>query len=175
MLIQTVLKLWYGRRQGVWTSPGKKSWVAICFLEEKLVQTSMEKQFDPFPRWNCLGSAQIQDFFSGVGSRPDGQKTVWTTFFFQSYLQFTEGVQYFYYRENNTFPRIQRGSNIFQGVQLFSLGGGGGGGSKRKPYILWFTRGVRIPYPPSGSALVARTHVWWWIFSPCSRFSYHTF
>ena len=27
----------------------------------------------------------------------------------------TEGVQWFYYRENFTFPRIQRGSNFFQG------------------------------------------------------------
>ena len=30
-------------------------------------------------------------------------------------LQFTEGVQWFYYRENYTFPRIQRGSNISRG------------------------------------------------------------
>ena len=37
-------------------------------------------------------------------------------------LQFTEGIQWFYYRENYTFPRIQRGLNIFQG-------GGGGEGS----------------------------------------------
>ena len=32
----------------------------------------------------------------------------------QLILQFTEGVQWFYYRDNYTFPRIQRGSNIFQ-------------------------------------------------------------
>ena len=62
---------------------------------------------------------------------PDGQK--WTTYFFlllsfcpQLILQFIEGVQWFYYRENYTFPRVQKGSNIFQGgggvVQLF-LGG----------------------------------------------------
>ena len=45
----------------------------------------------------------------------------------QLILQFIEVVQWFYYRENYTFPRIQKGSNIFQGggVQLF-LGGGGG-------------------------------------------------
>ena len=30
-------------------------------------------------------------------------------------LQLTEGVQWFYYRENYTFQRIQRGSRIFQG------------------------------------------------------------
>ena len=46
----------------------------------------------------------------------------------QLILQFTEGVQWFYYRENYTFLRIQRGSNIFQEVQLFPGGGGGGGG-----------------------------------------------
>ena len=57
---------------------------------------------------------------------PDGQK--WTTYFFcpQLILQFIEGVQWFDYRENYTFPRIQRGSDIFQGggVQLFPGGGG---------------------------------------------------
>ena len=34
--------------QGVRTSPGK-SQVVICFLEENLVRTSLEKQFDPPP------------------------------------------------------------------------------------------------------------------------------
>ena len=33
----------------------------------------------------------------------------------QLILQFIEGVQWFYYRENYTFPRIQKGSNIFRG------------------------------------------------------------
>ena len=37
----------------------------------------------------------------------------------QLILQFTERAQWFYYRENYTFPRIQGGSSIF----------GGGGGS----------------------------------------------
>ena len=76
-------------------------------------------------------------FRGGPWSRPDGQKTVWTSFFVLLflrlfcycfflvlnlfYLQFTEGVQWFYYRESYTFSRIQRDSNIFQG---------GGGGSK---------------------------------------------
>ena len=46
-------------------------------------------------------------------------------FFFpspQPILQFTEGVQWFYYRENYTF----QGS---RGGPTFSRGGGGGGGS----------------------------------------------
>ena len=60
---------------------------------------------------------------------PGGRE--WTTYFFffcpQLILQFIEGVQWFYYRENYTFPRIQRGSDISQGggVQLFPGGGGG--------------------------------------------------
>ena len=54
-------------------------------------------------------------------------------FFFcpQLILQFIEGVQWFYYRENYTFPRIRRGSDISQGGgggSNFFQGGGGGGG-----------------------------------------------
>ena len=46
--------------------------------------------------------SQIQDFFQG-GSRPGGQKIDWTMlllFFLnpQLILQFTEGVQWFYYQ-----------------------------------------------------------------------------
>ena len=48
----------------------------------------------------------------------------------QLILQFIEVVQWFYYRENYAFPRIQKGSNIFQGGggggSNFFLGGGGG-------------------------------------------------
>ena len=57
----------------------------------------------------------------GGGGRPDGQISVWTMFFSpQLILQFTEGFQWFYYRENYTFPgpTFSRGG----GVQL-SLGG----------------------------------------------------
>ena len=46
-------------------------------------------------------------------------------FFFHSFfyipeliLQLAEGVQWFYYRENYTFLRIQRGSRIFQGERV---------------------------------------------------------
>ena len=59
------------------------------------------------------------------------------------------------FEENYHFPRFQRGSNIFQG-------GGGGGGVQlfipyRNPYNLWFSRGVRTPWTPSGSALAIST------------------
>ena len=72
--------------------------------------------------------ARIQEFLSGVGwggggggSRLDGQKTVWTMFFFchQLILQFTEWIQWFYYRGE-------------EGVQLLP----GGGGVQRNPYNL---------------------------------------
>ena len=73
-----------------------------------------------------------------VGAGRGVQKTVWTPFFCpQLILQLTEGVQWFYYREDNTFPRIQRGYNIFQGGPTFSLGGGGSNANfYRNPYDL---------------------------------------
>ena len=88
----------------------------------------------------------------GWGSRPDGQKTALTTFFsYQLILQFTERVQWFHFRENYTIPRLQRGSNNFQG------GGGSsyfqGVGVQMLIYIEThitcdFLGGVRTPYPP---------------------------
>ena len=105
-----------------------------------------------------------RNFFQGGGGGPgptvrkqSGQHIFF--YFFCSpclILQFTEGVQWFYYRENYSFPRIQRVSNIFQGVQLFSRGGWGGGGGGpdanfyRNPYgpTCDFPGGVQTPYPP---------------------------
>ena len=58
---------------------------------------------------------------------PDGQKsTTYFIYFFcpQLILQFIEGIQWFYYRENYTFRMIQRGSDISQGGPTFSRGGG---------------------------------------------------
>ena len=67
-------------------------------------------------------------FFRGGGPCPTAGNGQRIFFFFcpQLILQFIEGVQWFYYRENYTFPRIQRGSDISQGggVQLFPGGGG---------------------------------------------------
>ena len=66
--------------------------------------------------------AQVQKFLSGGGG--GGVQARWpensldNVFFYfssQLILQFTEGIQWFFYRENFTFPRIQRVSNIFQG------------------------------------------------------------
>ena len=69
----------------------------------------------------------IQEFLPGGGGvqarRTENSldKVVFCFCFFstQLNLQFTEGVQWFYFRENYTFPRTQ-------GVPTFSRGGGGG-------------------------------------------------
>ena len=76
----------------------------------------------------CLAGvhAQNQEFYSGEWGGPgptagkqSGQRLfVFFIVFFYSpelILQLAEGVQWFYYRENYTFLRIQRGSRIFQG------------------------------------------------------------
>ena len=99
--------------------------------------------------------AQIQKFFREGDQGPKARKQYGHFFSPQLILQFTEGVQRFYYRENYTFPRIQRGSNILRvGGQTFSRGGPNAN-FYRNPYNLWFSRGVRTPYPPSRSA-----HAW---------------
>ena len=70
--------------------------------------------------------ARNQEFYSGGGGGggpgPTAGKQSGQCFFFCSFLyspelilQLTEGVQWFYYRENYTFQRIQRGSRIFKG------------------------------------------------------------
>ena len=47
----------------------------------------------------------------------------WVFFSPQLILKFTEEVQWCYYSDNYTFPRIQRGSNNFQGESNFFQGG----------------------------------------------------
>ena len=81
----------------------------------------------------CLAGvhAQNQEFYSGGGGgggggggvrRPENSLDNVFFFFFALFfycpeliLQLAEGVQWFYYRENYTFLRIQRWSRIFQG------------------------------------------------------------
>ena len=93
-------------------------------------------------------------FFQEGSWGPTARKQSGQCFFFspQLILQFTEGVQWFYYRENYTFPRIQRGSNIFQG-KGFSFFQGGGRGfqmliSIETHITCDLSGGVRTPYPP---------------------------
>ena len=73
--------------------------------------------------------SRIQEFLSGgIQARNSLNNGFFLCVCFspQLILQCTEGVQWFYYRENYSFPRIQRGSNIFQGRSNFLTGGGGG-------------------------------------------------
>ena len=69
----------------------------------------------------------------------------------QLILQLTEGAQWFYYRENYTFQRIQRGPTFSRGgSNFFSRGGGGGPNANfyRNPYFCDFLGGwVRTPIP----------------------------
>ena len=64
---------------------------------------------------------------AGPMARKQPEQRFFFCFFFspQLILQFTGGVQWFYYRENYTFPRIQRGSNIFRGEGVQCLPGKG--------------------------------------------------
>ena len=97
-----------------------------------------------------------RNFFRGGGGAVNARRPEMDNVFFillsfcpQLILQFIEGVQWFYYRENYTFPRIQKGSNIFQGggFQLFLWGVLIV--ISKETHIMWFSRGggVRTPFP----------------------------
>ena len=63
---------------------------------------------------------RIRNFIQGGGAGPTaGKQSGQRRFLFfyspELILQLAEGVQWFYYRENYIFLRIQRGSRIFQG------------------------------------------------------------
>ena len=114
--------------------------------------------------------ARIQDFFQGGGggggggAGPTARKQSGQFFFpflvLNLIYRLQRGSKVAHYRENYTFPRIQRGSNIFQGggSNFYQVGGGGWNATfYRNPYNLWFFRGVGgggvlTPYPPSGSS-----------------------
>ena len=89
--------------------------------------------------------------FRGGGG--GGVVGVWTTCFFLV-LNLLYNLQRgsngtFYYRENYTFPRIQRGSNIFKGVQLLQGGGGGLNANFYRNHITCnFSGGFGPPIPP---------------------------
>ena len=102
---------------------------------------------------------------------------------------------------------ISKKTIIFQGFRggpTFSRGGGGGGGWScifqggggsnffqgegwglnanlyRNQYSLWFSRGVRTPYPPSGSAHVevlemSLNFTQTWLYEPCDPLNHHSF
>ena len=72
-------------------------------------------------------------------------------------LQFYRGVSNVYFRENYFFPKFQRGSNIFQGVQLFP--GGGGGGVKVQMLISIETH-ITCDFPGGGGFQTPYSPVW---------------
>ena len=104
--------------------------------KKKLLHAYFETQIivrvfwvDPWWHFAHIIHARIQDFFSGRGGggpgstarKQSGQRFFGVVDFCQFILQFTEGVQWFYYRENYAFQMIPtRGSNIFR------MGGGVG-------------------------------------------------
>ena len=70
----------------------------------------------------CWFMCGTRNFCQG-GPGPTARKQPGQLFFSpQLMLQFTEGVQWFYFRDNYTFPRIQRGP-IFSRGSYFSQGG----------------------------------------------------
>ena len=108
--------------------------------------------------------ARIPEFLSGGGGRGQDLNNVFLLFFSPqlTVLQFTEGVQRFYYRENYNFPRIQRGSNIFQGgptlsrgVQLFPGGGVKMVISIKNHITCHFPGGSGPPFRPLGPHMCA--------------------
>ena len=73
---------------------------------------------------------RIRNFIQGGGGggpgptarKQSGQRRFFFALLFYSpelILQLAEGVQWFYYRENYIFLRIQRGSRIFQGEGVY--------------------------------------------------------
>ena len=105
-------------------------------IQKKLWTSRYKKRnvkcdFCALMRINTKQHARIQDFLSrGIQARqPENSRhNVFLGFFFYLFLvlklfySLQEGVQWFYYRENYTFSRIQRGSNIFQGGPASSRG-----------------------------------------------------
>ena len=97
------------------------------------------------------GSRNFRQGGGGGGSltarKQPGQRCFFFFFFFfwisfspQLILQFTEGVQWFYDRENYTFQRIE-------GVQLFY---GGGGGGSRVQVLISIETHITCDFPGAG-------------------------
>ena len=102
-----------------------------------------------YPMYTLLSMCGSRIFRQGGGVRVNLTKALTTFFLALSLFYWSQMVNF---EENYHFSRFQRGSNIFQGGPTFSKG------VQllipyRNPYNLWFSREVRTPWPPSGSAL----------------------
>ena len=87
----------------------------------------------------------------GGGGPGQSDKRALTSFFFvlSFFLQQSNGQ----FQRNLSFFRVTDGVQHFPGGSNYFQWGGGGGGvqlliSYRNPYNLWFSRGVRTPFPP---------------------------
>ena len=104
----------------------------VVFTQETSRSHIQHSTTEPLRSSTCVDPGIL---FRG-GSMPDGQKTVWTTFFFcfifspQLILQFTEGLQWFYYIETILFQGSRGGPTFIRG------GGGPNGNFYRNLYNL---------------------------------------
>ena len=129
---QSKYRLWFS---GLWVNQltRKDSILDIFFTNRPTLTTHCTTL--PGPR-----HAPIQEFLSGGGGvqvRPSTKSL--DIFSPQLILQFTQGVQWLYYRENYNFPRIQPfpgGSNTYRGFQLFPGGEDPNANFYRNPYNL---------------------------------------
>ena len=72
--------------------------------------------------YNMRGSRNFCQGGGGGGVPGPTARNSSDNVFFQLILQFYNGLSMVYYKENYDFPRFQRGSNIFQGVEHFPGG-----------------------------------------------------
>ena len=82
-------------------------WFVGSYLDPNSLTINSSLEFDE--KLMLKKVSKREQYFCQEGSRPDGQKTAWTTcflFFFspQLNIQFTEGVQWFYYRKTTGPP-----------------------------------------------------------------------
>ena len=110
----------------------------ICMIWGGMGEGSVETSLLCFClRW---GHARIQEFFFLGGGGGGGGGV-------QARLPENSSDNFFSPQLYRGWPMVISNKtivfNIFRGG-----GGGGGGGFYRNPYNLWFSRGVRTPYPP---------------------------
>ena len=110
--VQTLIRLYV--MQSVWPGIHMQLWL-VCGYTHATFNTV------------CVCKIQCTCADPGIfqgGSRPDGQKTVWTFLVFFLVLNLFDSLQ----RSNGnyTFPRIQRGSNLTSSRRSNFFPGGGG-------------------------------------------------
>ena len=130
----------------------------ISKIQKKIWNSRYEKRGVYFGFCACMriNSMRGSRNFCQGGSRPDGQKTAWTTFF--SVCFFWSSTYFTVYRRGPMvilqrklyFSKDPEGVEHFPGGPASSAGRGGGPSAYlyRTPYNLWFSRGSGTPIPP---------------------------